>query len=374
MYVVYLFLLIFSFMGSIREEEKISLSEKPFGKTKKGEPVTYFELSNTNGMTVGIIDFGATVTKILVPDKNGNTGDVVLGHDNMKSYEEKNDYFGCIAGRYANRIGNGTFTINGKKYQVPKNNNGNALHGGIEGFDKKVWDATTFQRADSAGVVFTYLSKDGEEGYPGELLVKVTYSLGLENSLRVDYEATTTRSTVLNLTNHSYFNLKDGGKSSILDHKLMINAPWYTPVDEGLIATGEILSVEDSPFDFQVPKAIGSQIEEDHIQLKNGMGYDHNFVIKKEPDELGLMARVYDPVTGRVMETHSTEPGVQFYSGNFLNGEITGKNDVQYNHRSGFCLETQHFPDSPNKGHFPSVMLEPDDQFNSTTIYKFSIK
>ena len=374
MYVLYLFILISTCMDLIQEKAKVSLSEKPFGNTKKGESVTYFELSNTNGMTVGIIDYGATVTKILVPDKNGNIGDVVLGHDNMHSYEEKNDYFGCIAGRYANRIGNGTFTIDGKEYQVPKNNSGNALHGGIEGFDKKVWNATTFQRADSVGVVLTYLSKDGEEGYPGELLVKVTYSLGLENSLRIDYKAITTRSTVLNLTNHSYFNLKDGGKSSILDHKLMINAPWYTPVDEGLIATGEILSVEGSPFDFQASKAIGDQIEEDHIQLTNGMGYDHNFVINKGPGELGLMARVYDPVTGRVIETHSTEPGIQFYSGNFLNGEITGKYDVQYNHRSGFCLETQHFPDSPNKGHFPSVILEPEDQFNSTTIYKFSIK
>ena len=357
-----------------RKAGTLSVSQAHFGATSDGRRVTYFELKNSHDMVVGIIDYGATITKIMVPDRHGEMGDVVLGHDDIHGYEKENDFFGCTAGRYANRICKGTFSVDGQQYQLPLNENGNSLHGGFMGFDKQVWDTEVFEDENEAGVILNYLSSDGEEGYPGNLYVTVKFVLDNENQLRIHYSAVTTKVTVINLTNHSYFNLKDGGMSSILDHILMIDAPWYTPVQEGLIATGEILKVENTPFDFQKPTKIGARIEAENLQLKLGLGYDHNYVFNKERDRLGLVATVYEPDSGRLLETYTTEPGVQFYSGNFLNGKITGKYGIQYNHRNGLCLETQHFPDSPNKPHFPSVRLTPEDQFESTTVYKFSLK
>ena len=361
-------------MDVYQAKSDLLVSQRHFGTTSGGEEVTCFEMRNKNNMAVSIINYGATITKVLVPDREGKIGDVVLGHDNIQDYEERSDFFGCIAGRFANRIGGGTFPINGKKIQVPKNDNGNGLHGGIKGFDKQVWEASIVEGADEVAILLKYLSKDGEEGYPGDLEVTVRYSLGHTNQLRIAYEASTSEPTVLNLTNHSYFNLKDGGESSILDHELTINAPWYTPISEGLIATGEILSVRETPFDFLGPTKIGARINDVHNQLKLGLGYDHNFVINKERDNLSCIATIYEPVTGRVLNTYSTEPGVQFYSGNFLDGGIIGKYDIAYGYRNGFCLETQHFPDSPNKAHFPSVILRPGEKFTSTTIYKFLVR
>ncbi|MEM8893264.1 MAG: aldose epimerase family protein [Bacteroidota bacterium] len=353
---------------------ELSVSQSFFGTTSDNKEVTYFELKNASDMTVGVIDYGATITKIMVPDRTGSVGDVVLGHDNMQGYEEENDYFGCTAGRFANRIGNGTFSIDGTQYELPLNDNGNSLHGGHMGFDKQVWDASIIEDPNEVGVMMTYFSKDGEEGYPGDMYVTVRFTLDNQNRLKIDYVAETSKTTVINLTNHSYFNLKDGGRSSILDHELMINAPWYTPVGKGLIATGEILKVEGTPFDFLKSTRIGDRIEDNNHQLELGLGYDHNFVIDKEHNILDLIATVYDPDGGRLLEIYTTEPGVQFYSGNFLTGKITGKNDIQYNYRNGLCMETQHFPDSPNKPHFPNVKLKPDQKFESTTVYKFSTK
>jgi len=352
----------------------VSVTERSFGKTKDDLPVQYYEITNDNGMIVGIITYGGTVTKIVVPDKLGNFGDVVLGHDNIVGYEEKSDYFGAIVGRYANRIGKGQFTIDGKSYQVPINNNGNSLHGGIRGFDKRVWDGKSFENEDNAGVVLTYISGDGEEGYPGELSCTVSYTLNNENELRIDYNATTTAPTVLNLTNHSYFNLKDGGASSILNHELQIRASSISPVDKDVNTTGELTPVEGTPFDFRKSRKIGERINADNQQLEFGLGYDHNFVLDKKGSDLSLITTVYEAESGRTMEVLTTEPGIQLYTGNFLTGNITGKRNVAYQHRSGFCLETQHFPDSPNKPNFPSALLRPGEKFESTTIYRFGLK
>jgi len=361
-------------MNFMQPKGSVNVTERSFGKTKDGLPVQYYKITNDNGMIVGITTYGGAITKVVVPDKFGNFGDVVLGHDNIIGYEEKNDYFGAITGRYANRIGKGQFTIDKNSYQVPINNNGNSLHGGIRGFDKRVWDGKSFENEDKAGVVLTYISGDGEEGYPGELTCMVTYTLNNENELRIDYNAITTGPTVLNLTNHSYFNLKDGGASSILDHELQIRASSITPVDKGLITTGELTPVEGTPFDFRKPRKIGERINAHNQQLEFGLGYDHNFVLDKEGSDLSLITTVYEAESGRIMEVLTTEPGIQFYSGNFLKGNITGKRKVAYQHRTGFCLETQHFPDSPNKPNFPSVLLRPGEKFESTTIYRFGLK
>lgn len=350
-----------------------TISEKKFGTTKDGLPVSIFELTNASGMIVKIIDYGATVTSILVPDRNGEIGDVVFGHDDMLGYEEENDYFGCVVGRYANRIAKGKFIIDGLEYQLALNNGPNTLHGGWIGFDKKVWKSSTFKTADSVGVVMTYLSVDGEEGYPGNLNCQVTYSLNNRNELFMSYEGLTDAPTVVNLCNHTYFNLKDGGASSILDHEMQLMASTYTPVDSTLIPTGQLPSVEGTPFDFRSPVAIGARIDKEHQQLIYGLGYDHNFVLDKKEGELSIAARVHEPGSGRVLEIFTTEPGIQFYSGNFLKGNFTGKNDITYQHRSGFALETQHFPDSPNQPDFPSVLLNPGEKYKSISIFKFGV-
>ncbi|MFC1840383.1 aldose epimerase family protein [Thermodesulfobacteriota bacterium] len=341
----------------------------------EGKKVDIYTLTNAHNIEIKIINYGGIVTSVKVPDKNGKFDDVVLGYNNLQDYMEGNTYFGAIVGRYANRIGDAKFSLDDQNYTLARNNWNNSLHGGVKGFDKVLWDAEPVTGEDSQSLKLNYMSRDGEEGFPGNLKVTVTYTLTDDNSFRIDYLATTDKTTVVNLTNHSYWNLAGEGSGDILGHQLMLNAGFFTPVDRGSIPTGEIRSVEDTPMDFRKPAAIGERIESDYEQLKFGNGYDHNWVINsKDDDEPVLVATVYEPVSGRYMAVYTTEPGVQFYSGNFLNGKITGKSGKVYGIRSGFCLETQHYPDSPNKPQFPSVVLKPGETYRSTTIHKFSVK
>lgn len=350
---------------------RMKIEKEQFGKTNLGRADIY-TLTSANGCEVKITNYGGIVVSVKVPDKNGHLGDVVLGYETLREYIENNPYFGALIGRYGNRIAKGKFTLNGKPYTLAVNNGPNHLHGGIVGFDKVVWDAKEIKESDGVGLKLTYLSKDGEEGYPGNLSVTVRYLWTNDNELRIDYAATTDRPTVVNLTNHSYFSL--AGKGDILGHELMINADRFTPVDEGLIPTGELRSVSGTPMDFRRSTAIGARIEQQDEQLKFGLGYDHNYVLNNYDGSLRMVARVYEPTTGRVLEVQTTEPGVQFYSGNFLDGTITGKYGSVYQRRNGFCLETQHFPDSPNKPNFPSTVLNPGEKYTSTTIYKFTTR
>ncbi|MHC4289820.1 MAG: aldose epimerase family protein [Planctomycetota bacterium] len=374
----------------------MNTEKSDFGQTKDGTSVELFTLANDHGMSAKITNYGGVIIELWVPDRDGNPSDVVLGFDNITDYEEKNFYLGCITGRYANRIADGKFELDGVTYDKLATNNGpNHLHGGLKGFDKQVWDAETFQTADTVGLRLHYLSKDSEEGYPGNLNVTVTYMLTNDNELKIEYEATTDKPTICNLTNHSYFNLAGhaAGTAANLAHKMMINADGFTPVaDEGAIPTGEIRPVRGTPMDFTTPTPISAHIDDDDDQLKFGAGFDHNFVLDKsksvipnpvrgeEPvnksprsGSLFLAARVTEPTTGRIMEVFTTEPGVQLYSGNYLDG-LAGKGGAVYPRRSAFCLETQHYPDSPNKPEFPSTVLRPSEQFESTTIFKFSKK
>jgi aldose 1-epimerase len=340
------------------------------------DSIQLWTLQNKSGMTVKVTNYGAIITSILVPDRNGKLGDIALGYDRVEGYMNAVDkpYFGAIVGRYGNRIAKGSFTIDGETYSLAVNNGKNHLHGGVIGFDKVVWNGKPVQGAGWTGLELTYLAKDKEEGYPGNLNITVTYKLGDDNALTVDYLATTDKATPVNLTQHTYFNLKGEGSGTILDHELMINAKKYTPVDEGSIPTGEMPEVAGTPFDFTRPKAIGRDIGAEHQQLKFGLGYDHNFVLDKQGNEMSLAARVYEPTTGRTMEIHTTEPGIQFYCGNFLDGRLKGKSGQAYVHRGGFCLETQHYPDSPNQPNFPSCILKPGSEYKTTTIFKFSAK
>jgi aldose 1-epimerase len=354
---------------------KIQVRKEAFGKTGDGRPVDLYTLSNSKGMEVRAMTYGGIIVSIRVPDKNGKIADVVLGHDDLDGYLVNPPYFGAIVGRYANRIANGTFTLDGVKYTLPKNDGPNTLHGGLIGFNKVIWQGEEFKNAKGAGVSFTYLSKDGEEGFPGNLKLKVTYTLTNENQLIVDYEATTDKATPLNISQHSYFDLAGEGSGDILGHELMLNADHFTPVDKLLIPTGEIRAVAGTPLDFTKSTAIGARIDQDYEQLVVGRGYDHNFVINRKGDDknsLTLAARAYEPNSGRVLEVSTTEPAVQFYSGNFLDGTITGKQGHVYKKRNGFCLETQHFPDSPNHPSFPSTIVQPGKSFHSQTIFKFS--
>ena len=343
-----------------------------FGTTPDGKKVDIYALKNTNGCVVKITNYGGIVVSLTVPDKNRKMGDVVLGYDNLDGYIKNNPYFGALVGRYGNRIGKAKFVLNGQTYTLAANNNGNHLHGGIVGFDKVVWDAKEIKESGAVGLELSYLSKDGEEGYPGNLSCKVTYLWTNDNELKIDYEATTDKDTVVNLTHHSYFNL--ACKGDILSHELMIDADQFTPVDKGLIPTGRMSDVKGTPMDFTKPTAIGARIDQDDEQLKFGLGYDHNWAINNYDGTLKMAACLYESTTGRVMEVYTTEPGMQFYSGNFLDGTITGKGGTVYELRTGLCLETQHFPDSPNKPRFPSTTLKPGEKYATTSIYKFKTK
>ncbi|MEZ4826377.1 MAG: aldose epimerase family protein [Bacteroidia bacterium] len=345
-----------------------------FGKTRDGRETRVFHFQNDSGMHFSVTDFGGTILSLEVPDRNGIPGDVVLGFDNLADTEAFRFFYGCIVGRYGNRIAGGKFSLDGTDYSLAVNNGPNHLHGGLSGFDRQVWDAAPFSQPGAAGVVFSYLSRDMEEGYPGNLKVSVTYSLTDKGELRIDYRAETDRTTVINLTNHAFFNLKDCGLTSILDHELQLFADHFTPVDKVMIPTGEIRLVKGTPMDFSHAFPIGARIHSHDEQIVFGNGYDHNFVINPQGTGLAKAARVYEKETGRVMEVYTTEPGVQFYTGNFLQGRKPGKYGITYQNRSGFCLETQHFPDSPNKPGFPSTTLRPGEVYQSTTVYAFGIQ
>ena len=350
------------------------IKKEAFGKTKDGLAVDLYTFSNASGMEVRAMTYGGIILSIKVPDRNGKFDDVTLGFDSLDPYLSAPPYFGALIGRYGNRIGKARFKLDGKEYKLAVNNGPNALHGGVKGFDKVVWQAESFDKPEGVGVVFRYTSPDGEEGYPGTLQAQVTYTLTDKNELAFDYHATTDKATPVNLTNHAYFNLAGPGVRDILDHQMMINADNTTPVDSTLIPTGEIKSVEGTPFDFRKPTAIGARIDANDQQIKYGPGYDHNFVLNRQGEGLSLAARVVEPTTGRVMEVSTTEPAVQFYTGNFLDGTLTGKGGHVYKRRYAFCLETQHFPDSPNKPSFPSTILKPGETYTSKTVYAFSVE
>ena len=342
-----------------------------FGQTSDGYMIDIYTLTNKQGMEALITNYGATLVSLKTPDRYGKLVDVTLGYESLKAYERDKAYFGCIVGRYANRIAGGKFTLHGKRYQLVKNEGDNHLHGGARGFNKVIWQVKNLIDGVGPSVILTYLSPDGEEGYPGNLVVNVTYGLTEENELRIDYEAQTDQSTVINLTHHSYFNLAGAGSGDILGHVLTIFADEFTPVDDRLIPTGEFRRVRDTPMDFRQPTEIGARIEQDDEQLIRGNGYDHNWVLNKEAGALALAARVFESRSGRTMEVYTTEPGIQFYSGNFLDSRVIGKAGEIYGQRGGFCLETQHFPDSPNRPEFPSTVLKPGEQYQQTTIYRF---
>jgi len=352
-----------------------TIKKESFGKTTGGEQIDLYTLSNKKGMEVAITNFGATVVTLKVPDRAGKATDIVLGYDTLDGYEKGTSYFGATVGRYGNRIAGGKFSIDGKTYTLPKNNGENTLHGGIVGFNKKVWKAREIAAKGGESLEMTYLSADGEEGFPGNLSAKVVFTLPADrNELKIDYTATTDKDTVLNLTNHSYFNLAGEGNGDILDHVMTLHAKQFTPVDKGLIPTGELKNVAGTPMDFNNATAIGKRINESDEQLVFGKGYDHNWVLTwAGGSELSIAAEAYDPKSGRRVEVLTTEPGVQFYSGNFLDG-AKGKGNKPYPQRAAFCLETQHFPDSPNHPNFPSTQLKPNAVFHSETVFRFSAK
>jgi len=347
------------------------ITRESFGRTKEGTSVDLFTLRNSKGMEARICNYGGIVVSLKVPDRHGKMEDVVLGYDHLDGYLTNNPFFGCLVGRYGNRIAGGKFVLEGKEYKLAVNNGPNALHGGLKGFDKVAWEPSVRTSPEGASLQLKYLSKDGEEGYPGNLSVTATYTVTEDNGLRLDYTATTDKATVVNLTQHSYFNLAPRG--NILDHVVTMPADKLTPTDSTLIPTGELLPVAGTPFDFRKPTAIGARINQDNEQLKFGSGYDQNWVINKAPNELGLAARVVEPKTGRVLEVLTTEPAMQFYTANHLK-DITGKGGWRYQPRDAFCMEPQHFPDSPNHPNFPSTVLKPGEVYRNTIIYRFSVE
>jgi aldose 1-epimerase len=351
-----------------------TVSRADFGRMPYGQRVSVYTLRNRRGAEARVINYGGAVVSLRVPDRTGKLGDVVLGFDDLEGYLKQTFYIGALIGRYGNRIANGRFTLDGVEYQLATNNNGNHLHGGVRGFDKVFWQARPLTAKEGAALELTYLSHDGEEGYPGNLSVRVIYTLTNDNTLRIDYEATTDQPTVVNLTQHSYFNLAGEGSGDVLHHRLQINASRFTPTDATSIPTGELRAVRGTPFDFTRAAEIGSRINDTDEQLKFGSGYDHNFVLDGRAGALKKAAEVYEPTRGRVLEVWTTEPGMQFYTGNFLAVEGGGKNGHAYPRRTAFCLETQHYPDSPNKPAFPSTVLRPGGRFRSTTIYRFSVR
>jgi len=353
-------------------KQKSGVQQQDFG-TRDGRPVILYTLTNSHGVEFRAMNYGGIILSLRVPDRKGQLADIVLGHDKAEGYMPNPPFLGAIVGRYANRVANGTFTLDGKTYTLPKNDGPNTLHGGTtRTFDKVIWDGEPLKGKN--GVAFTYLSKDGEEGFPGNLKVTVTYTLTDSNELVIDYTATTDKATPINVSQHSYFNLKGEGNGEILDHEIMINADKFTPVDKNLIPTGELRLVKGTPFDFTTSTKIGARIEDSYEQMVLGHGYDHNFVLNRKGPGLSLAARVYEPTTGRVLEVSTTQPAVQFYTGNFLDGSVTGKEGHVYKRRYGFCLETQHYPDSPNHPDFPSTILRPGEKFHQTTVFKFSAK
>jgi aldose 1-epimerase len=349
------------------------IARKIFGRMHDDTPVYLFTLKNQKGSEITITNFGAIVVSVNVVDKNGDLGDVVLGYDSLPEYIKDKAYLGAIVGRYGNRIASGKFSLDGITYTLAQNDGANHLHGGVKGFNKVVWEPEEVTSMNVPGIKLSYLSKDGEEGYPGNLNVSVIYTLTEDHALKIDYTATSDKPTVLNLTHHSYFNLAGAGIGDILDHILMINADRFTPVMKGLIPTGEIKSLSATPFDFRKPTRIGERILFQDPQLLAGPGYDHNWVLNHWDGSLRLAVTLYHPPTGRYLEVFTTEPGMQFYSGNFLDGTIRGKKEKKYEYRSALCLEADHFPNSPNIPHFPSVILRPSETYRQTTIYKFSV-
>ena len=342
----------------------------------QGKPVEMATLKNSHGIELQVINYGGIITSLKVPDRNGTAADIVLGFDRPDTYwaDPTPPYFGAIVGRYGNRIAKAQFAVGGRTYKLAANNGPNHLHGGVRGFDKVLWQMATRNTPAASSVILTRTSPDGEEGYPGNLSVTVTYTLNEKNQLIVDYRARTDKATPVNLTQHSYFNLAGEGSGDILSHQLTVNADRYTPVDDTLIPTGELAPVEGTPFDFRQPTAIGARINSDHAQMKAGKGYDHNFVLNRKGPGAQFAARLTDPKSGRTLEVTTTEPGMQFYTGNFLDGTIKGKQGHVYAHRTGLCLETQHYPDSPNQKNFPSTILEPGKVYSSTTTWTFSAK
>ncbi len=351
---------------------------EPFGKTSEGIPVEVFTLKNKHGLRLRVMTYGAIVLSLETPDRNGELADIVLGFNTLAEYIKDSPHFGAVVGRYGNRISEGRFTLDGHEYTLATNNAPagipSALHGGLKGFDKVVWRAEPLEKDGAQGVKFSYRSEHGEEGYPGTLNVSVTYFVTDANEWRIEYEATTDRATPVNLTQHSYFNLKGEGDGDILGHDLIIEAAKFTPVSPGLIPTGELRSVTDTPFDFTRARCIGERVDANDEQVRFGGGYDHNWVLDNQSGSLALAATVHESGSGRVLEVLTTEPGMQFYCGNFLDGKLTGKSGKPYHFRNGFCLETQHYPDSPNQPNFPSTILRPEQTMRTTTVYRFSAK
>jgi aldose 1-epimerase len=367
--------LTFACFAQAPQKKGISLVKKQeYGHMPNGAAVEMFTLTNPNGMEARIITYGGIVTSLTAPDRAGKLADVVLGMDTLAGYLGETAHLGALIGRYGNRIGDGHFRLDGHLFTLPKNDGDNTLHGGPEGFDHQLWNGAETPNPDGPALLLTYVSKDGEMGFPGTLTAKVIYTLTRKNELRIDYTATTDKDTVVNLTNHSYFNLKGAGEGDILEHQLMLDADRFTPVNSGLIPNGELKAVENTPFDFRTATAIGSRINQADQQLKYGQGYDHNWVINKGMGGMSKCAVVFEPKSGRVMEVLTTEPGVQFYTGNFLDGTIHGKGGKVYARRGALCLETQHFPDSPNKSNFPSTVLKPGQTYHTVTVYRFSTR
>jgi len=355
-----------------KKMQVLKIDKIQFGETMDGTGVYQFILYNNNGMEVRIITYGGIITSWTAPDKNGDYKDIVLGYNILAEYEAETPYFGALIGRYGNRIAKGKFSLDNQEYTLAVNNGVNHLHGGLKGFDKVIWDAKTIVSDSTVSLELSYLSNDMEEGYPGNLETKVTYTLNNKDELSVNYEATTDKPTIVNLTQHSYFNLTTDFNQDILGHELVINADSFLPVDNTLIPTGEFRDVTGTPFDFKTSKAIGTHIDNENIQLKNGLGYDHCWVLNDQNTGVRFVASAYEPVSGRLLEVFSDEPGIQFYSGNFLDGTLPSKNKGVYQHRTGFCLETQHYPDSPNQKNFPSVRLNPGEKYNSKTVFRLS--
>jgi aldose 1-epimerase len=355
-----------------KKMQVLKIDKIQFGETMDGTGVDQFILSNNNGMEVRIINYGGIITYWTAPDKNGDYKDIVLGYNTLAEYEAETPYFGALIGRYGNRIAKGKFSLGNQEYTLVVNNGVNHLHGGLKGFDKVIWDAKTIVSDSTVSLELSYLSKDMEEGYPGNLETKVTYTLNNKDELSVNYEATTDKPTIVNLTQHSYFNLTADFNQDILGHELVINADSFLPVDNTLIPTGEFRDVTGTPFDFKTSKAIGIHIDNENIQLKNGLGYDHCWVLNDQNTGVRFVASAYEPVSGRLLEVFSDEPGIQFYSGNFLDGTLPSKNKGMYQHRTGFCFETQHYPDSHNQKNFPSVRLNPGEKYNSKTVFRLS--